>query len=120
MVKILNMNDTDDAPPKFEVGDGVHIALNGDRYPFTVRRVNKSGKRVWVSRDSYKILSGSYYEEGPKECEFTPQDVPEEKWEEFRLTKTGEWVPKGTHARRGYYSGFKLYPERQYSRNPHV
>lgn len=101
-----------DKPYVFNVGDGAHSYFNGDSYPYTIRRVSPSGKRVWASRDDHKPLESVMYKEGNIKCEFIQRDVPDTEWAVFYLNKHGSWKELKS---RG---GFTLYPGREYSQNP--
>lgn len=96
-----------------KVGDGGHFGFNGDAYPVTVRKVSASGKTVWVSRDSYRVVGGNFREEGHKPCVFTPQDSSPETWSKFTKKKDGFF-------RDGPIRGGRaLLPGRAFAQNPH-
>lgn len=79
----------------FKVGDGVHWGYNGDAYPGTVVRVNASGRKVWVSRDTYKLKKfkspdpTSAGRNAYDDYEFTTVERPEEELQCYSLRKSG-------------------------------
>lgn len=100
----------------FKVGDGCHWGFNGDAYPGTVRKVSKSGRKVWVSRDDYRVIDDKDgYTESDRDCVFTTLDLPESSWEEYHLTVHGHFVS----GRGSGGAAWSLQPNRRYSRNPH-
>lgn len=100
-----------------KVGQGCHYGINGDSYPYTVRKVSASGKTIWVSRDDYKVMDDSVgLYEGPKRCWFEMLEVPEEEWECFKLKKDGCYRRAGTVRR--WSPSLRL--GREYAYNPHI
>lgn len=111
----------------FKVGDGACTGFNGDAYPFTVRKVSKSGRKVWVSKDKYTVIRPGMLAPAPAPelrdtfqgidgiypVHFTPVDVPEEQWEEYTLRKDGHFHTKGNS--KG--SAWSLGHGRRYSYN---
>lgn len=104
----------------FKVGDGCHWGYNGDAYPGTVVKVSKSGRKVYVSHDKYRLVprpdgQSQAYTEGPKNCEFTTVEVPDSALEVYTLRKSGQFHQKGFS--KGY--AWSLQPGRIYASNPH-
>lgn len=105
--------------PTFQVGDGVHWAFNGDSYPGTVRKVSKSGLKVWVSSDEHRITDAERervrahgFHEGAIDSAFIPVDMMPEYWKCFKFStarKRIRFTNDGT---------FSLFHGREYSRNP--
>lgn len=129
-LKVIVKHDPDDEIPSVtlqqvangerwypEVGDGCSCGNGGDSYPYTVRRVSPSGKTIWVSRDTYKVKpgKGAPYEEGPKDCWFFPQDVPDTQWTCFKLKKDGRFRESG----KTYRGQPSLCFGRRFSQDPH-
>lgn len=83
----------------FNPGDGATYSINGDSYPYTVRKVSESGKTVWASEDDFKGKPGanSLYETDDYEGVFVPRDLPEDKWVKFTLRRDGSWRKVGTN-----------------------
>lgn len=83
----------------YNIGDGVTYSINGDNYPYTVRRVSASGKTVWASEDEFKGKPGknSLYQETEKEGVFIPKDLPEDKWVKFTRRQDGSFRKVGTN-----------------------
>jgi hypothetical protein len=87
-----------DEPYKFAVGDGATASINGDSYPYTIRKVSPSGKTVWASRDDFKAAPGNNIYESPElKGAFIPQDVPESEWDKFTLRQNGSWCKVATN-----------------------
>lgn len=100
----------------FTVGAGAHTGFNGDAYPYTVVAVSDSGRKVWVSRDLYKIVDDQgAYVEGHRKCEFTTVERPLEECECFTLRKNGYFT-----RRSGESGAWALSPGRAYAQNPSV
>ncbi len=113
----------------FKVGDGCHWGYNGDSYPGTVVKVSASGRKVWVSKDKYRVLrQGELVEvpmpafrgtfegtDGSHPVHFTTVTVSDDQLTEYTLRKSGYF-----HA-KGYSTGsaWALNPGRHYSYNPH-
>lgn len=80
--------------PNFKVGDGASYNIGSDSYPVTIRKISKSGKTLWVSRDDFRCKPGvNRYEQTDKEGVFIPLDVPESEWERYTLRQDGHWRP---------------------------
>lgn len=45
------------SPASFKVGDGATVCGWSDRMAYTVVRVSKSGKRIWIQRDNAKLVN---------------------------------------------------------------
>ncbi len=98
----------------FKVGDGVHWGFNGDSYPGTVRFISDSGRKVYVSRDRYKVIDNQgAFVEGARECEFTSVETPIEECAEWVLRKDGRFTDSPGKTSRSLGVG------RFYSSNPH-
>jgi len=81
-------------PHAFQVGDGVYMAYQSDVYPGTVRRISKSGHKIWVSKD--RVAKADWDESfGPRARAYEPLDVPEEQWRCFTRRKDGKYREKG-------------------------
>ena|SRR5258706_5507548 len=97
---------------KFTVGDGVSWGFNGDRYPGTVMFVSDSGRKVYASEDTYKVIdTKGAYVEGNRECVFTTVNRPLEECMVFTLRKNGLLTDHPGH-------GLTLCHGRQYAQNP--
>lgn len=103
--------DKDSRP--FKVGDGCHWGFNGDAYPGTVVKVSASGRKVWVSRDSYRVERGGFSDED--QVFFTTVDCPADQLDCYSLRKNGHFHRAGF---RGYGTAWSLRPGRAYSWNP--
>ena len=100
----------------FGVGEGAHTGFNGDAYPYTVLFVSDSGRKVYVSLDTYKVIdTKGAYVEGTRECEFSTVIRPIEECEVYTLSKKGHFMPKGN---RGASSAWSLRHGRFYAQNP--
>lgn len=99
----------------FKVGDGVRWGYNGDSYPGTVLFVSDSGRQVYVSKDTFKVIDNlGGYVEGDRTCEFTTVDRPIEQCTVWTLRKSGYFTEEsGRHS-------CAIIPGRAYSYNPHV
>ena len=76
----------------FQPGDGATYSINGDSYPYTVRRVSPSGKTLWASQDEFRGKPGANsYAQADKVGVFKPVDVPEDRWEKYTLRKDGHF-----------------------------
>ena len=111
-LEVIDSHGTVNVGHTFKVGDGVHVGLNGDRYPLTVVRISDSGREVVCSYDTYKIIDNyGPYTESDRLCEFTTVQVPKEQLVTFKLTRDMMCFKRGLYVLR---------PERRYAQNPHV
>lgn len=79
------------------IGMGGSICVWTDVTPVTVVAIK--GKRVGVTKDGYKVISGSV-QDGSAEYEFTPQMNGPVEW--YSLRKNGRFVKIGSSIRHGY------------------
>lgn len=78
----------------FQVGDGVHYSHPSDVYPATIRKVSKSGHKIWVSSD--RVAKSEWCESrGPIARLYEPRDVPESEWQCFTRRQDGEYRATG-------------------------
>jgi hypothetical protein len=78
-----------------EVGLGIAYNINGDSYPYTIRKVSKSKHQFWATRDEFRAKPGvdQAYTEGDKEGVFVPK--PNAQPELFTRSKDGKYHPAG-------------------------
>ena len=79
-----------------EVGMGATVTIWTDRYPATVERVSPSGKVVWLRRDRYVLVAGSYMDEHQ---EYLIEPDPAGSVERASLRKNGRWKMAGVRTR---------------------
>ena len=83
-----NMTNT----PNPKAGMGATELCWTDRHPYTIVEVSKSGKTLWATRDSVKVIRGSI-QDGSAEYEFTSNlDAPRTK---YTFRKNGLFVRHG-------------------------
>lgn len=70
------------------VGMPATICMLSDRHPATVIAVSKSGKKVTVRKDNWKVISGSEHD-GSAKYEYS-EDTTGPTYE-FTLRKDGRW-----------------------------
>lgn len=67
------------------------ICYFNDTYPATVRKIDKSGKKLWLTEDHYTFNAAA-------ETQFDYTEVyadQPEMWTEYKLNKHGRWIKKG-------------------------
>jgi len=79
------------------VGMGATECFVSDRYPCTISRIDRKGKRVFVRDDDAKVIKGSVHD-GSAEWEITPGRGPEKA---FTLRKNGLWIAEGSPMKCG-------------------
>lgn len=81
-----------------EVGMGATIGGNGDYYPFTIHKVSKDFKNIWVSRDQYQAIpkkGGYQYGDNIPYTYTNTNQNDESQWVKYRLRKNGRYVADG-------------------------
>lgn len=100
-------------PIRYEVGDGINSGGNGDRYPYHVVEVSKSGKSIKVRRMGYKA-AGEHLPMGHQEWEVYYLPEEETSLETITLRKNGKWAKEGQSSTSGYGN---FYPGAVYTYN---
>jgi hypothetical protein len=96
-------NELDALPTRFEVGDGANTGGNGDRRPYRVIEVSKSGKTVKMQSMNYNHIEGTSKEYGHENWEVS--NDPEGHVITATCRKNGRWAQKG-HTSTGGYGNF--------------
>lgn len=75
-------------------GLGITYAINGDSYPYTIRRVSPSGHQFWATRDRFIAKPGANepYGESDKVGVFEPEETQERM---FTRRRDGTYMAKG-------------------------
>lgn len=87
----------DGGPPP--VGMGATFGYGSDCYPYTVVDVSPSGKTIWLARDDYQIVSGSF-QGGDARHEYRPD--PESQGDP-RTWRKATW--RTVRGQAGYFVG---------------
>lgn len=95
--------ELDALPMRFEVGDGANTGGNGDRRPYRVIEVSKSGKTVKMQSMNYNHIEGTSKEYGHENWEVS--DDPEGHVITVTCRKNGRWAQKGSTS-TGNYGNF--------------
>ncbi len=75
-----------------EVGLGCTVCLHSDRHAYTIMKVDKSGKKFWISQDKVTMKpNGGLGTAGQQEYEYETVTRAPEHCEEVRLCKDGRW-----------------------------
>lgn len=85
------------------VGMPATVGVGGDRYPYTVTAVSKSGKSITIQRDQYKAAEGSNFFGAQKWEVVRDTEGHLEKW---TLRSNGRWCRQGDSMR--YSNGLSL------------
>lgn len=83
---------------KPEVGMGVTLMVGSDRYPYTIAKISKNGKTIWVTPDAYAPTEKHDYF-GHQDYTYTTNT--ERPSQIFTLRKNGRWVEKGSNLHNG-------------------
>lgn len=83
---------------KPEVGMPVTILYCTDRRPGTIVKVSKSGKKVYVQRDSYECISGNIH---AGNCEYKYSQNPNGEISIFTFRKNGVWREQNAPSNSG-------------------
>ena len=98
---------------KPEIGMGVTCGSGSDRYPYTVVAINKTGKTIKITSDSYQFIRNVpekiVFDRYEGHYEYTSH-MGVEYAREYSLRKDGHFYPKGSKARYGAaYLGSRSY-----------
>ena len=108
-----------DIPHRYTVGEGCHTGFNGDRYPYRVVSVSKSGKSMEVVAMGHKATEkakeiGMGHQEW---AVYDYEDADDRPRTTVTLRSNGRWATKGQSSTGGFSC---FWPGACYSYNWHV
>jgi hypothetical protein len=91
---VINRIMEDSKPISPEVGMGATMTMYSDRYPYTVRKVNSTGKTIWISPDQAEVKEGTCWPD-PDYNISTNWELTEKDFTKVTLRKDGRWKVAG-------------------------